>query len=772
MNTEAIKTELQQVLESDLALRKEYNEIKRSLSDYRNQLIQRDEDCKRLQVSIDVLNTKLVVMERDNGNYKNEVNSFKELRHTIREQLTEKQDEIIVLLSKIEGLNNQLMGIAAEYETKISTIQLASQNEVSNISASYEQQINELKSNSTYQQSGIRSELESKIAALTLTYTNSLQESTSGYELKIKNLTSEHTIQLSKIESESFSTFKSITESNADALVNLKAEYEIKVNDLSFEWINEKKELIQNYESQLNNLTESFATEKAEVILCYETKLNNLSVEINSLQSNLSLQGSELTQSFQSEIENLTQQLTGKQLQFDGELNSTIESLTKLFSEKEIEIRNEYESKLSSTATNTETQATLLNENLNSVVTENEHYKEKIREMVYHIDAQNTQIEHLTLSISNASIELSNQIESNGTIATEFNSYKQNASLASENEIQNLNLKITDLSSSLSNSIESVFKLDAIILNNLSMINELSNINSNLEDELTQFKATLETEKETFETFKNELELNHQQQLQSKDVEFNKLISENTSLISEIDSTSDLLDVANEELNLVKAELSEIKSVSEGRAGDLKETLQNKNYELTNLSANNMALQTELDILKAEFELNRNQLSVAQITLDTTSEIQNQLAQVLDSKVALESQILGFTSTIETLNENLNEKNTEIINLKSVTKADEQDAFIDRLFKQIDTLSDEKLNLLSEKEQMASQLIKMNDTISTISLQVDSHEIDVTELDNHRKNVILAKSSSNIGSPENTVMKKQINELVREIDKCIALLSA
>ena len=65
MNVENIKSELQQVLDSDVALRKEYNEIKRSLSDYRNQLIQRDEDCKRLQVSIDVLNTKLVVMERD-----------------------------------------------------------------------------------------------------------------------------------------------------------------------------------------------------------------------------------------------------------------------------------------------------------------------------------------------------------------------------------------------------------------------------------------------------------------------------------------------------------------------------------------------------------------------------------------------------------------------------------------------------------------------------------------------------------------------------------
>ena len=113
----------------------------------------------------------------------------------------------------------------------------------------------------------------------------------------------------------------------------------------------------------------------------------------------------------------------------------------------------------------------------------------------------------------------------------------------------------------------------------------------------------------------------------------------------------------------------------------------------------------------------------------------------------------------------------EILSLKSVTKSDEQDAFIDRLFKQIDTLTDERLNLLNEKGEMANQLLKMNESISGLSQQVDSHNVDISELDNHRKNVILAKSSSNDGS-DKAVMKKQINELVREIDKFISMFSA
>src|SRR3954469_25940572 len=108
MNAENIKSELQHVLDSDLLLRKEFNDLKRSLSDYRNQLIMRDEDCKRLQVTIDVLNTKLVVMERDNTTYKGELASFKELRGTIKDQLQAKQEEIDARLDEIQALRSDL----------------------------------------------------------------------------------------------------------------------------------------------------------------------------------------------------------------------------------------------------------------------------------------------------------------------------------------------------------------------------------------------------------------------------------------------------------------------------------------------------------------------------------------------------------------------------------------------------------------------------------------------------------------------------------------
>jgi len=72
---------------------------------------------------------------------------------------------------------------------------------------------------------------------------------------------------------------------------------------------------------------------------------------------------------------------------------------------------------------------------------------------------------------------------------------------------------------------------------------------------------------------------------------------------------------------------------------------------------------------------------------------------------------------------------------------------------------------------MVNQLLKMNESISILSQHVDYQNFDISALDSHRKNVILSKSLSNEGSEE-TILKKQINELVREIDKCISLLSA
>ena len=231
------------------------------------------------------------------------------------------------------------------------------------------------------------------------------------------------------------------------------------------------------------------------------------------------------------------------------------------------------------------------------------------------------------------------------------------------------------------------------------------------------------------------------------------------------------------ELALIKTELEESTTTFTGKVEDLKETLNNKNFEITNISANNSALNAEVSKLKAEIASLNSQVSETSQSSELVHGLQDNLESISSEKNALLDEINVLKTTITELNESTVELNAkvssyqkQIDSLKSNTNPTQEDAFIDKLFKQIDELNDERLKLLTDKEDMAAQLLKMNEVISGISQQVDSQSIDVTSLNSHRKNVILAKNSN--GPSENSQMKKQINDLVREIDKCIALLSA
>jgi chromosome segregation ATPase len=302
--------------------------------------------------------------------------------------------------------------------------------------------------------------------------------------------------------------------------------------------------------------------------------------------------------------------------------------------------------------------------------------------------------------------------------------------------------------------------------------------------DIVALQTSITNSQEQLEHFKADLRNTTQSEIKNKDLEFKKLLAENTNLISEIDEAQDKIEALEAEVALLKSELEEVKLHSAGKAADFKETLANKNFEITNLEANNAALNQELLLVKQELTVLQNQLQEVSASGSDLAELQATIADLTAEKnsliseiTGLQSSILSLNGTVSELNESINSLNTkissyetEITNLKSLDKSDEQEAFIDRLFKQIDGLNDERLLLLDEKEQMANQLLKMNDVIGSISQQVDSESIDVTSLNNHRKNVILATNSG--GTSEKSQMKEQINDLVREIDKCIALLSA
>jgi chromosome segregation ATPase len=234
------------------------------------------------------------------------------------------------------------------------------------------------------------------------------------------------------------------------------------------------------------------------------------------------------------------------------------------------------------------------------------------------------------------------------------------------------------------------------------------------------------------------------------------LLVENSSLINEIDSAQDKIDAQTTELDLLRTELTEIKSISAAKTEEFKEILTEKNFAITNSEGENAGLKQEINQLKSEiFELNSKFESYNSENTDLynqISESHSNISQLNTQFEELNNKVYNYEIEIESLKQNQVSNQNE-----------EQSIIIEDLYKKVE-------DLLEEKNLMAEQLLKMNSVVGEISQEVDNQNIDVMSLSNHRKNVILANNSEE--NNEKTLLKKQINDLVREIDKCIMLLSA
>ncbi len=702
MNPDSLKSEIQQVLDQDLALRKEYNDLKRSLSDYRNQLIMRDEDCKRLQVTIDVLNTKLLVLERDNSSYKAELASFKDLKDSIHEQLTAKQEEIELRLQEIEGLKFELSGIASSYESKIQALRENAALESAAISANYEKQIEELKSTAHYRETGIRDEFENRISELSATWfereqsllaskESGLHELRTGYEEQIEQLRKEYAEQLAQLNTES--------EQQLNAIGNRHTN---EVNELETIW------------------TERLADKQAG----FESQINLLREENNELQINAQA----------------------------------------LLESKMSEVVKAYEEKLSNMLIHSNAQNTKLNEELQHLQLELKNTVESLEASEQLNQSKTIEIHNLSLELNNLKEELVNEAGRYAELKSDFEIFRQNSSLSDSDkvvemnaQIERLNLEVTNMGLVFQDATNQLAEAE-------NRIEAKNNELTTLQLRISELEALHNDSESHFETFKTEFQLSIQDELNSRDLEYQKLLSENTNLIVEIEQSASKQEALENELGLVKDEAEQLRLQSLAKSEDFKDSLTLKQAEIESLQENLSRMISEHQELRLENQVLNDKLQQNSTILQ--SENQTLLSQITELKYMvadLESKLAEARTNAETLQ-------GEVQNSTTAQIQAEHDAFVDRLFKQIDLLNDQRLALLDEKEQMAAQLLKMNDAIGSISQQVDNENIDVNDLNNHRKNVILAGNSSR--NEDVSGMKVQINNLVREIDKCIALLSA
>ena len=799
MTVESLKSELQQVLDNDLILRKEFNELKRSLSDYRNQLIMRDEDCKRLQVTIDVLNTKLVVMERDNNNYKAELTSFKELRSTIKDQLQEKQNEIDERLSEIQSLRDELNQLAAGYENKIEAIKADASDELNRVKEDYNTQLSEMKAVAAYKEQAIKEEYENRLNDLNAAIANKEQNFEINFQEQLSELQARHDAELSNLTSGYELKLRSLTDGSREEIDSLISTNQQTISELQNRFNNEREQLESNYVNEIAHLRTAIEEQR-------QTLTGNFNHQVEALKSEYESREEKLIANYESQITSLNEQLSGATSglneHFQKELADLAVSHQNILAETKIAhdlhvntLINEYEEKLSVTLIHSNSQNSKLNEELAKAVLQNEQSVQQIQELTISVETKSAEVMHLGIQLSNLENQLNEETAKFNYLNNEFEDFKVKALMGNSEQVNELNSQIESLQLNHQSEIEDLklqIENQSNEISNLGLIleastNQLGLNESELESRsaalleaqqrLQELEAGLSGNQLSFENEKALLVESHKKEIEAKNLEFQKLLSENANLISEIEDAQLQIESKESELGLIKVELDELKAVSFGKTEEYKEILANKNFEVTNLEAGKAALAEELVHAKMEILNLENALQNARHNAEMVEELSNQVNQLLNERDTLQAelslvneQVRGFGETINGLNEKIAAYDLELENMKAKASQEDQEAFIDRLFKQIDGLNDERLLLLEEKEQMANQLLKMNEVVSNISQHVDSEKINVTDLNNHRKNVILATNSND--QKERSEMKEQINDLVREIDKCIALLSA
>ena len=599
MNVESLKSELQQVLDNDVVLRKEFNELKRSLSDYRNQLIMRDEDCKRLQVTIDVLNTKLVVIERDNTNYKAELTSFKELRGTIKDQLEEKQNEIDARLNDIQELKNNINSIAAEYETKLSEAKLIASSELERVTLSYTLQINELRTNSQYKESGIKEEYENRVSELSIGWADREQSLFLNHDETITNLKDTHQIELEQLNS-NFNT---------------------QINNIKDELGARERLLIDGYEQQILDLQNNLNTSKEAVSLSFQNQINEL----------------------KSSHELLTN---------ESETNHEL---------KIVSLINEYEEKLSNTLIHSNLQNTKLNDELIRIQSENEQTQVNIASINSQLETKNNELNEINLKFSEVQNQLEIETDRFINLSGEFEAFKQNSLLSSGDQVTELNTKIENYTIEVENLVSVIEKTaNALSDTEISLelkVQELQNASLQIDElnkQVLNFESSTSEKNSEINNSKIELENIFNQKLEHSETEYQKLLIENTNIIDEINIAQDKLEAHESEITLLKAELEEVKIQSAGKVDYFKEILSNRNFEITNLESNIAALNKELQLIKKEMaSVFENSETISKLNvkiLDEKDQLANQMLKMNSVIGSISQQVDSESINVEGLN--------------------------------------------------------------------------------------------------------------------------
>ncbi|MDP2388522.1 MAG: hypothetical protein Q8M29_19265 [Bacteroidota bacterium] len=409
---------------------------------------------------------------------------------------------------------------------------------------------------------------------------------------------------------------------------------------------------------------------------------------------------------------------------------------------------------------------------------ENNHFAGKIRELIFHIDEQNNVQEKLEKE--NTSLRDSLKKSNAEKSQLEFNladTSSTEASISALNEeLETTKNKIILLETQLADAVGSAeAKEDTIVGLNEELESTKSRVVLLQTQLITAFelidaqnKAAQESENQ-FQVYQGEISFCLDKLYEEKDL----IVKDNADLIAEMAG----LTLENEDLYAEQKTLSA--SVKELQAqvdqfSDSMSELRSKEEIILSLTEEKNRLGSLVEQLSNEVagvdeSAYTSQIELLNEELTTLSAKLEESNSVSKLKIeALEFEKSNLILKLEDLESQLSVKSETPVSESSSSNAD--DAFIDKLFKQIDLLNDEKLLVQTENEEAHSAVSELQEKCSNLTQVIENQKNDISNLEETNKQIKLAQSLLASGS-DKTALKLRINELVREVDKCIALLS-
>lgn len=462
----------------------ENNELanaKRALSDYRNQLIQREELCKKFNTTISILETKLSISAKNLDDVKNENFDYKSGILQLEISNKKKQEAIMQLTQTIDNYSIDLkskQNLIEEINTQLNELKLNENVKLSDVEVQIklEQQLNE--------------HLQT-IKALTLTFetqVKSLEQNflleTEQLQIQIQKLQEEVSFQIElekeliqKVE-EKQSLIESLTQTNFEIQNNPSFE------NLIHEWeekFKNSQSQIESYQIQNTELSTLNATYTEQI-----TKITNELNYINDKQTNEFAEKQKLSQSqldsYQLQNIELTSQNISyleqiKNLKLQIELN---QGKKDDFLEKETQLNTHIQSQTAITQ-QLQTQITELEQNKINLLTNNDQLKVELHN-------QQLQNSYLIDYVNHISFELEST----------FDIYKSTQQLEFDKLVVENELLIEEVETQANQFTTSYEALQSQLNNSISSVKELQNAVFQKSEEINQLKIEFEESEAKF----------------------------------------------------------------------------------------------------------------------------------------------------------------------------------------------------------------------------------------------------------------------------------